>query len=127
MATLVTTTLARRSAGTTSFTPLGIENSIGYLGESGAFQRQSPTMTISKKTSAGNRRTSQVRFSLPQVDTTNVVNPTVVRTATVDVIVTVPDGYPTASVNDLVGWAEKALAGSVTNVNDLLVNGAGVF
>lgn len=127
MATLVTTALARRSSGTTTFTPLGIENGIGYLGESGAFQRQSPSMTISKKTSAGNRRTSQVRFSLPQVDTTIVSNPTVVRTATIDVIITVPDGYPTALVNDLVGWAEKALAKPVTNIDDLLVTGAGVF
>lgn len=127
MATLVQTTLARRAGGSTIFTPMGVENGIGLLAETGTFQKQNPSMTISKKTSGGGRRTSQVRFALPQVDVSVPARPVVIRTATLDVIVTVPDGYPSTLTNDLVGWAEKALATGVTNIDDLLVDGVGVY
>lgn len=127
MATLVTTTLAKRSSGSTIFAPMGIENGVGKLAESGSFQRMSPLMTISAKHTAGSRRVSQLRFSLPQVDATNPGNPVVVRTAFIDVSITVPDGYPAALANDLVGYAEKALASTVVNIDALLVKGEGVY
>lgn len=127
MATLVTTTLARRSGGNTVFQPLGVEGGVGRLGEASTFQRLQPSMSISAKHSSGGRRTTQLRFAVPQVDTSDPNNPALVRVAYVDVIVSVPDGYPTTAVNDLIGFVEKGTATAVTNLNDLLVNGVGVF
>lgn len=127
MATLVSTALARRSGGTTTFAPLGVYGGVGQLAESATFQRLSPQLTMSAKRTSGGRRISQVRFAIPQVDVTDAANPVLIRTGFVDVIITVPDGYPSANVNDLVGYVEKGTATAVTNLNALLVSGEGVY
>lgn len=127
MATLVATTLATRSGGSITFNPRGADSGVGRLSVDGTFQNQTPSLTMSTKRTRGGRRVTQVRFAAPQVDVTDVNNPILINSAFVDVIVTVPDGYPTSKVNDLVGWVEKGTAAAITNLNSVLVNGEGVW
>lgn len=126
MATMVSTTLAKRSGSNTVFTPKGVFNRVGLLASPATFAEQSHTMEI-KAERPGSRRVSRVRFTIPQLDTSNADNPKVVRSGWAEVTVSIPDGFPVASINDLVGYIEKATAAAVTNVNDLLVNGDGVY
>lgn len=127
MATLVATTLATRSGGNTVFNPRGDIDGVGRLSVDGTFQNQNPSLTMSTKRTRGGRRVTQLRFAAPLVDDTNPDVPVVKSSAFVDVIVTVPDGFPTARVNDLVGWVEKGTATAITNLNAVLVNGEGVW
>lgn len=129
MATFVSTTLARRTGATTTiFNPLGIDGGLGTLADTTlASQRLSNNITVSSKRSGSNKRVTRIRVSVPLVDSSNPAVPVLVSTAFADLIITVPDGTPTANVNDLSGYCEKVFASATTNFNDLIVNGQGVW
>lgn len=129
MATFVSTTLARRTGATTTiFNPLGIDGGLGTLADTTlSSQRLSNNITMSSKRSGSNKRVTRIRVSVPLVDSSNPAVPVLVSTAFADITLTVPDGTPTANVNDLVGYCEKVCATACTNFNDLLVNGQGVW
>lgn len=127
MATFVSTTVARRSGGNTIFLPKVIESGIGQLSESSTFESVSPRLTISSRRTGGNRRVTRLRVAIPQVDNTNASVPSVVRSAFIDLTLTVPDGFAQADVNDLVGFIEKLTASGLVNINAILVNGEGVY
>lgn len=127
MATFVSTTVARRSGGNTIFLPKVIESGIGQLSESSTFESVSPRLTISSRRTGGNRRVTRLRVAIPQVDNTNASVPNVVRSAFIDLTLTVPDGFAQADVNDLVGFIEKLTASGLVNINAILVNGEGVY
>lgn len=127
MATFVSTTVARRSGGNTIFLPKVIESGIGQLSESSTFESVSPRLTISSRRTGGNRRVTRLRVAIPQVDNTNASVPSVVRSAFIDLTLTVPDGFAQADVNDLVGFIEKLTASGLVNINAVLVNGEGVY
>lgn len=127
MPTFISTTLAKRTGATnTVFSPLGIDGSVGTLADvTAANQRLGSSLTMSQK--RGNaRRTTTVRVFVPLVDTSGSI-PVLKSVATAELSIVVPDGTPTANVNDLVGYLEKVCASATTNFNSLLVNGEGVW
>lgn len=129
MATFVSTTLTRRTGSTTTvFSPMGIDGGLGTLADTtAANQRLGSNISMSSKRTGNNKRVTRVRVSVPLVDSSNAAVPVLVSTAFADLIITVPDGTPTANVNDLVGYLEKVCASATTNFNDLLVGGQGVW
>lgn len=129
MATFVSTTLTRRTgASTTVFNPLGIDGGLGTLGDTSVSnQRLGASVTMSSKRTGSNKRITRVRVSVPLVDSSNPAVPVLVSAAYADIALTVPDGTPTANINDLVGYCEKVFASATANFNSLLVNGEGVW
>lgn len=127
MATMTSTTLARRSGGTTTFAPMGVSGNVGVLAASSNYAGIANRIELRSSRTSGSRRISNLRIVIPQVDNTNVDNPIVVREAYAELTINVPNGYPTSNVNDLVGFIEAAVATTVTNLDDFLVDGVGVY
>lgn len=124
VATFVQTTLTKRTgAGTTVFSPSGFQNRIGYLRAPGTLTFLSPSLTMSSETS-GNARRTQVRVVLPQLATDGL---SVMSRPSGLIDLYIPEGTLQTDVNDLVGYLNALSATGLTNVNDLLVNGVGVF
>lgn len=128
MATFVSTTLAKRSGTNTVFGPQTIEAGVGTLAESGSFQSgYSHRFTMSSRRSGGNKRITRLKFAVPLLDVTNPSIPIKISECTAELVVNVPDGTPTANVNDLIGYVGAACATGVTNLNAVLVTGEGVY
>lgn len=126
MATFVSTTLAKRTGATTTvFSPATIASNVGYLTAPGTYAQLVPQMSLKSIRAAGARR-STVRFVIPQVDTTNDI-PLVGGRPAFEAVLYVPDGTLLSDVNDLVGYMHAALDSGKANINDILVNGIGVY
>lgn len=129
LATFVSTTLQRRTGATNVvFAPQTIEGGIGTLAESGSYQSgYSSRFSISSKRTGNSKRVTRLKFAVPLVDTTTWAFPQKLSECTAELVVTIPDGTPTANVNDLIGYVEKACASTVVNLNAVLVTGEGVY
>lgn len=128
MATFVSTTLAKRSGTNTVFAPQGIESGVGTLAESGSFQSGfANRLTLSSRRSGGNKRITRMKFAVPLLDVTNVNAPRKLSECTAELVVNVPDGTPSANVNDLIGYVAASCATGITNLNAVLVTGEGVY
>lgn len=128
MATFVTTTLTKRSGTSTVFSPGTIESGVGTLYDNSATsQAFGARLVLSAKRQGSGRRVSRIRVTVPQVDKTNPDVPRLVREGFAELTVSVPDGMAAADVNDLVGYIQAAATASLANLNDILVNGTGVY
>jgi hypothetical protein len=73
--------------------------------------------------SSGRRRTS-LTFTVPQLSDDGL---SVLRYCQAKLEIIVPDGAPQTDVDDIVGYIESASKVATTNLNDLLVDGEGVW
>lgn len=124
MATFTSTTLTKRTGATTSvFVPQGIEGGLGTFRVSSTQTDFGPWMTAQSMFNNGSRRT-KVRVCVPQLDTTGLVQ---LSKPYAELYMFVPSGTKQTDVNDLVGYINALSASGLTNFNDILVNGAGVY
>jgi len=124
MATLVTTTLTKRTGATTTvFTPGSLSGGVGWLYAPGTLAGFSPQLTMQAVRTNAGRRTS-IRATVPQLAQDGL---TVRSRPWGQIELWVPDGTVQTDVNDLVGYLNALSASGLANANDLLVNGAGVF
>lgn len=131
MATFIDTTLTRRSkSDKVIFSPRVKDGRVGYLEVNGNYQGLGDRMSMSSTLSSAKKRTTTVKFYVPLNRTVasgdNQV-PLLISTAVATLTIEVPDGTPTSDVNDLVGFVNGFTAATLTNGNDLLVNGVGVY
>jgi hypothetical protein len=123
MSTFVSTTLAKRiGATTTTFTPSGIDNGFGYFRASGTHALNGPSVRVEQKVRDSYRRTS-TRLMVPQLDSDGRI---VLRPA-IDMSLYVPAGTLSDDVNDLVGYLHALTDSSLTNFNDIFVDGVGLY
>lgn len=124
MATFVSTTLAKRTGATTTvFAPGITAANAGTLFESSALAGFGRQLTIAASRSPNMRRSSLlVRVPMLSDDGLSVL-----RYAQARLDVMVPDGMIQTDVDDLIGYINSGTAVGTTNLNDLLVNGHGVY
>lgn len=124
MATFISTTLAKRTGvSTTVFDPHTITNGVGTLREASTYTWVGRSLTMSAKNEGSARRT-KVRVSIPQVASDGV---TVTARPWAQIEVYVPEGVAGDDVNDLIGYIESFCSTSLTNADQLLVDGVGVY
>lgn len=124
MATFVSTTLTQRTgAGTTVFTPQGISNGVGTLRESSTYTWLGRNITVSSRPDGKARRT-KVRVNVPQVADDDV---SVTARPWAQIEMFIPEGTSADDVNDLVGYIESLCDSSLTNFDEILVDGVGVY
>lgn len=126
MATFVSTTLTKRTGATTTvFTPTTIQpDGTGVLFSAGLAAGLGTRLEISSARS-GNGRKARVYVQIPQL--TAVAPYSVVSRPAGYVDLWIPDGTAQSDVNDLVGYINALTASGLTNLNDILVSGAGVY
>lgn len=123
MSTFVSTVLTKRTgATTTTFSPSGVDGSFGYFRASGSYALNGPSLRVEQKVKDSFRRTA-VRVLVPQVDSSGLIT---LRPAA-DLSIYVPAGTLAADVNDIVGYINALTATSLTNFNEILVNGVGLY
>jgi len=123
MSTFVSTVLTKRTgATTTTFSPSGIDGSFGYFRASSSYALNGPSIRIEQKVKDTFRRTA-VRILIPQID----ANGLIVARPAVDFSVYVPAGTVSDDVNDIVGYLNALTDSSLSNFNEMLVAGAGVY
>lgn len=126
MATFISTTLTKRTGATTTVFAPGLINSdgTGVFFATSALAGFGPRMEL-RSWRVTNGRNARVKVTVPQlspVDTTSVLYRPYGQ---VDLYI--PDGTLQTDVNDIVGYINAACASGLTNLNDILVNGAGVY
>lgn len=123
MSTFTATTLTKRTGATTTvFSPSGIDSAYGYLRASGASALSGPSIRVRQKVTDQARNTS-VRLVIPQVDASGMIT---LRPA-IDFNLYVPAGTDSDDVNDIVGYLNSLSDSTLTNFNDILVNGVGLY
>jgi hypothetical protein len=131
MATFISTVLNNRtSSADVTFNPKVKDGRVGYLEVNGDYQGLNDRMSMSSALSSAKKRTTTVKFYVPlnrTVASGETQVPMLISTAVATLTVEVPDGTPTADVNDLVGYVNAFTASTLDNGNDLLVNGVGVY
>lgn len=124
MATFITTTLTKRTgAGTTVFNPGITAGNSAVLFESSALAGYGASLQIGASRSS-NMRTTTVLLKVPQLSDDGL---SVLRFAQMKIELKVPDGFSQTAVNDIVGYAEACCSTAITNLDDLLVEGEGVY
>lgn len=124
MATFVTTTLAKRTGATTTvFTPAVITDGMGVLYAPGTLAGYSPYLTMLAKRQGSARKTI-LRAGIPQLD---AAGKSVLYRPWAQIEMHIPDGTLQTDVNDLVGYLNALSSTSQAHIDDLLVDGAGVF
>lgn len=124
MATFTSTTLTKRTGATsTTFVPMELSNDVGYLRESAASAGFGPYISM-KQVYAGNARRTTVRVGIPQL---NSSGDAVLYRPSGMMELYIPNGTVQTDVDDIVGYLNALSATGVTNFNDLLVNGVGVY
>lgn len=124
MATFVSTTLDQRTgASTTVFNPGITAGNSAVLFESSALAGFGAQLKMGAARTSNQRRTT-VEIQIPQLSDDGL---SVLRFAKAKLELTVPDGFPSTDVNDLVGYVEGACSATLANLNDLLVDGEGVY
>lgn len=127
MATFVSTTLDKRTGATTTvFAPASISGGKGTLLAPATYAALSPSVELSSKTNGSGTRTSTIKISVPQIEGSGDV-PVVVSRPFIECRIVVPTGTLQTDVNDLVGYLNDALSTGTTNVDDVMVNGVGVY
>lgn len=126
MATFISTTLTRRTGATTTvFTPSTIQpDGTGVLFSSGLASGLGARLELTSVRS-GNGRKARAYVQIPQL--TAAAPYSVVSRPAGYVDLWIPDGAAQTDVNDLVGYLNALTAPGLTNLNDILVNGAGVY
>lgn len=126
MATFINTTLTRRTGATTTvFVPATISSKgVGELVASSAYAGQGPSIKVSSSRETNVRRT-KVRITVPQLD--GETPPTVLARPYAELSLVIPDGTLQSDIDDLVGYLNAATASSLTNFDDILVEGVGVY
>lgn len=125
MATFVSTTLTKRTGATTTvFAPSGVSGGISYLRASASYAYAAPFISASAidPINGGVRRT-RVRVTIPQLD----ANDLVIGRPYGEVSLVVPESTLQTDIDDLVGYLNALTASSLTNFNDVLVNGVGMY
>lgn len=124
MATFITTTLAKRTGATTTvFVPGVKSDNTGYLYEAATLAGFGRSLIMEAARTRLGRKTMLV-FRVPQLSDDGL---SVLRFAQAKLELLVPDGIPTDSVNDIVGYVNAGTATALTSLNGLLVNGEGVY
>jgi len=129
MATFVATTLDKRTGATTTvFSPYVVEkDGMGRLkAPSATFAHLAPELAL-KSWRTGNGRRAIVQVAIPQVTVDSDGLPTRRSTISAKLEIYVPDSAVQTDVDDIVGYVESALSSSLANVDDILVNGVGVY
>lgn len=126
MATFVSTTLTKRTGATTTVFAPGLIQSdgTGVLFASSGLAGFGPKVEL-RSWRVTNGRNARVKVTVPQlspVDTT-----TVLYRPYGQIELYIPDGTLQTDVNDIVGYIAALSATGLTNLNDILVNGAGVY
>lgn len=124
MATFISTVLAKRTgATTTTFTPTGISGGVANFRAPATLAWYGPYLTASQFLNGIDRRT-KVRVGIPQMSTDGLM----VRARPYgEISMFVPEGTLQTDVNDLVGYMNALTATGLTNFNDILVAGSGVY
>jgi hypothetical protein len=73
---------------------------------------------------SGGRRKTSLTFTVPQLTDDGL---SVLRFVQAKLELIVPDGSPQADVDDIIGYIESGTAVAKANLNDLLVDGEGVW
>lgn len=120
MATFVSTTLTKRTGATTSVFAPREEGRLAVSGSVAGFERD---CYLQSNMGSSGRRT-KVRFTIPRLDADGLI---VLDRAWLSVDLWVPNGTQVDSVNDLVGYANSFTASALSNANDILVNGIGIY
>jgi hypothetical protein len=124
MATFIQTTLDKRTgATTTAFDPMGISGGVATMRASSAYTWLGRSITLSSL-NTGNARRTKVRVNIPQVASDGV---TVTSRPWAQIELFVPEGVAADDVNDLVGYIESFCSDSLTNADDILVGGVGIY
>lgn len=129
MSTIVATTLNKRTgAGTTVFSPYTVEKdgTARLKAPSSTFAHLAPELAL-KSWRTGNGRRAICQVAIPQVTVDSDGLPTKRGTISAKLEIYVPDSAVQTDVNDIVGYVESALAVTVTNIDDILVDGVGVY
>lgn len=124
MATFTSTTLTKRTGATTTvFTPMELSQDVGYLRESATLAGFGPYLSM-RQSYSGNARRTSVRVGVPQLDADGKL---VLHRPVGSIELFIPNGTLQTDVDDIVGYLNALTATGVTNFNDLLVNGVGVY
>jgi hypothetical protein len=124
MATFVDTTLTKRTGATTTvFEPRGIDNGVAYLRSAADYSFAGHYLTVSQKVANTSRRTV-VRVGIPQLDSSGLV---VLSKPFAQLEMFIPEATKQSDVNDLVGYLNALTATGLTNFNDILVEGVGIY
>jgi hypothetical protein len=124
MATFIQTTLDKRTGSTTTvFNPMGISGGVATMRESSAYTWIGRFVTMSSL-NTGNARRTKVRVNIPQVASDGV---TVNARPWAQIELFIPEGVDADDVNDLVGYIESFCSSSLTNADDILVGGVGIY
>ncbi len=124
MATFVSTTLTKRTGATTTVFVPGIKSdNLGYLFEGATLAGYGRSFTMEAGRNGVGRKTTLV-FRVPQLSDDGL---SVLRFVQAKLELIVPDGVPSDTVNDIVGYVNAATATGLTSLNSLLVNGEGVY
>lgn len=123
MSTFVSTVLTKRTgATTTTFSPSGLDGSFGYFRASGTHALNGASIRVEQKVKDTFRRTA-VRILVPQLDSDGNIT----SRPAMDIALYVPAGALLTDVNDIVGYANALTATGLSNFNDILVNGVGMY
>jgi len=123
MSTFVSTTLTKRTGATTTvFDPSGLDGSYGYFRASGSSALTGPSIRVEQKVKDSFRRTA-VRLVIPQLDSEGRI---MYRPA-IDLSVYVPQGTASSDVNDMIGYMNALTATSLSNFDEILVDGIGLY
>lgn len=125
MATFASTVLTKRTgATTTTFAPSGVGAGVGYLRDASATYSLFGAYLTMSQVYQGNARRTRVRATVPQISDDGR---SIVSRPWAEVQLWVPEGTLLTDVNDLVGYVNAATADTLTNLDDLLVGGEGVY
>lgn len=123
MSTFTSTTLTKRTGATvTDFSPAGIDSGFGYFRASGTHALNGPSIRVEQKVRDTYRRSS-IRLLVPQLDTDGRI----VSRPAADLSLYVPAGTLQTDVNDIVGYLNALTDSSLTNFNQILVDGVGLY
>jgi hypothetical protein len=125
MATFISTVLTQRTGATTkTFTPTGISNGIGTFRDASATYSWLGSFLTARQSNQGNRRLTSVRVTVPQLDADGLQ---VLSRPYGQIELYIPEGTLQTDVNDIVGYLNALSATSLTNFDDIFVDGSGVF
>jgi len=124
MATFISTTLAKRTGATTTvFAPGTTSGNSGVLFESSTLAGYGAQLQLAASRSNDLRR-STVTFKIPMLSADGL---SILRYAQAKLEIVVPDGMLQTSVDDLIGYVNAATNPALTNLNDILVDGDGIY
>lgn len=123
MSTFTSTTLTKRTGATTTvFDPSGLDGSFGFFRASGSYSLTGPSIRVEQKVKDTYRRTA-VRVLLPQLD----ADGRIVARPAADLSLYIPAGTLATDIDDIVGYVNALTATSLSNFDDILVNGVGLY